>query len=108
MDSRGPTPASKAETDDSASVLNAGASGGVAGLRNHGDTLWLIAGSAGMLSANCCPTPTQVGFSVNDDVLVVTECDTRRATSFVVKPSGTLDGKTIGDIPTGSSGLAAN
>jgi len=45
----------------------------VAGLRNHSGTLRLIAGSAGMLSANCGTAPAQVGFSVDDDVLVVTE-----------------------------------
>lgn len=105
VDSGGVTPTSVAEHDGLVYVLNAGGSGGVAGFRNDGGTLWPIAGAAGTLSASGGTAPAQVGFNDGGDVLIVSERNTQRLTSFLVKRDGTLDGKTVtvssGAVPFG-------
>lgn len=100
VDSGGLTPTSVAENDGLVYVLNAGGNGGVAGFRNRGGTLRPISGALGTLSAAGGTAPAQVGFSDDGDVLVVTERNTQRLTSFLVKRDGTLERKTV----TASSG----
>lgn len=100
VDSGGLTPTSVAEHNGLVYVLNAGGIVGVAGLRNDSGNLRPIAGAAGTLSASSGTAPAQVGFSEDGDVLVITERNTQRLTSFLVKRDGTLDSKTV----TASSG----
>ena len=100
VDSGGLTPTSVAEHEGLVYVLNAGGSGGVAGFRNLHGTLVPVPGAAGTLSANSGTAPAQVGFSDDGDVLVVSEKNTSKLTSFLVRRDGTLAGKTV----TSSSG----
>jgi 6-phosphogluconolactonase (cycloisomerase 2 family) len=97
VDSGGLTPTSVTEHNGLVYVLNAGGSGGVAGFRNHGGVLAPVAGATGTLSANSGTAPAQVSFSDDGDLLLVTERNTRKLTSYLVRRDGTLDGKTVTD-----------
>jgi 6-phosphogluconolactonase (cycloisomerase 2 family) len=98
-DTGGLTPTSVTEHGGLVYVLNAGGSGGVTGFRNHHGQLTAVPGATGSLSANSGTGPAQVSFSDDGDVLVVTEKNTNRITSYVVKRDGTLDGKTVTATP---------
>jgi 6-phosphogluconolactonase (cycloisomerase 2 family) len=90
VDSGGLTPISVTESDGTVYVLNAGGAGNVAGFRNLQGQLQPIANSARGLSAAGGTGPAQVGFGAGGDVLVVTEKNTNRITSFPVRRDGTL------------------
>jgi len=105
VDTGGLTPISVTEHDGLVYVLNAGGNGGVAGFRNHHGQLSPVAGATGTLSAAGGTGPAQVGFSSDGDVLVVSEKNTNRLTSFLVRRDGTLAQKTVsassGAVPFG-------
>lgn len=105
VDSGGLRPTSVTEKAGLVYVLNAGGSGGVAGFRNHQGVLTALAGATGTLSANTGTAPAQVGFSDDGDVLVVSERNTQRLTSYLVGRDGTLTQKTVtpssGAVPFG-------
>jgi 6-phosphogluconolactonase (cycloisomerase 2 family) len=99
-DTGGLTPTSVTEHDGLVYVLNAGGSGHITGLRNREGQLTLVQGAVGTLSASTGTAPAQVSFNEDGDLLVVTERNTNRLTSFLVKRDGSLHGKTV----TASSG----
>lgn len=105
VDSGGLTPTSVTEQGGLVYVLNAGGSGGVVGYRNQRGVLTPISGAAGSLSASGGTAPAQVSFNDDGDVLVVTERNTQKITSFAVRKDGRLDGKTVtasaGAVPFG-------
>ncbi len=100
VDTGGLTPTSVAEHDGLVYVMNSGGSGNVVGFRNQRGTLVAVPGAVGTMSAAGGTAPAQVGFSADGDVLVITERNTNRLTSFLVRRDGTLAGKTV----TASSG----
>jgi 6-phosphogluconolactonase (cycloisomerase 2 family) len=100
VDSGGLTPTSVTESDGIVYVLNAGGSGNVTGFRNHGGMLTALPGAVGTLSADTGTAPAQVGFSNDGELLVVTERNTNRLTSWRVRGNGSLQQKTV----TASSG----
>jgi DNA-binding beta-propeller fold protein YncE len=89
VDSGGLAPTSVTEYGGIVYVLNAGGAGNVAGFRNTRGTLEPIAGSVRGLSAAGGTAPAQVGFGADGDVLVVTERNTNRITSFSMRRDGT-------------------
>ncbi len=105
VDTGGLTPTSVTEHDGLVFVLNAGGSGNITGLRNRGGQLTPVPGAVGTMSANSGTAPAQVSFNEDGDLLVVTERNTNRLTSFLVKRDGSLDGKTVtaspGAVPFG-------
>jgi len=105
VESGGLTPISVTEHDGLVVVLNAGGSGNVVGFRNVGGVLVPAAGATGTLSAAGGTGPAQVGFSSDGDVLVVTEKNTNRLTSYLVRSDGRLTQKTVtasaGAVPFG-------
>jgi 6-phosphogluconolactonase (cycloisomerase 2 family) len=100
VDSGGLTPTSVTENDGLVYVLNAGGNGNVAGFRNAGGRLQALPGAVSALSAAGGTAPAQVGFSDDGDVLVVSERNTNRLTSWLVKHNGAPEQKTV----TASSG----
>ena len=100
VDSAGHTPISVTEHEGVVYVLNAGGSGGVAGFRNVGGTLVPVAGGTGTLSASGGTSPSLLKPTCAGDVLVVSEKNTNRLTSFLVRRDGSLTQKTV----TASSG----
>lgn len=105
VESGGLRPTSVTEYDGLVYVLNADGSGNVTGFRNDGGTLVRVNGAVGTLSANTGTAPAQVGFSEDGEVLVVTERNTNTLTSYLVRPNGTLQQKTVtpsaGAVPFG-------
>jgi 6-phosphogluconolactonase len=105
VDSGGLRPTSVTEYDGLVYVLNANGSGNVTGFRNDGGTLRRVNGAVGTLSANTGTAPAQVGFSEDGEILVVTERNTNTLTSYLVRPDGTLQQKTVtpsqGAVPFG-------
>ena len=90
VDSGGLGPISVTEHDGVVYVLNASGAGNVAGFRNlNGDLRPLPNGTRG-LSAAGGTGPAQVGFGADGDVLVVTEKNTSRITSFPVRRDRSL------------------
>lgn len=105
VDSGGLTPISVTEHGGRVYVLNAGGNGQVNGFRNRHGVLEPLADATGTLSAATGTGPAQVGLSEDGDVLVVTEKNTNRLTSFVVQGSGRLLQKAVtasaGAVPFG-------
>jgi 6-phosphogluconolactonase (cycloisomerase 2 family) len=69
-------------------VLNAGGAGNVAGFRNLRGTLTPVAGSVQPLSVAGGAGPAQVSIGTEGDVLVVTEKNTNRLTSYALAADG--------------------
>ena len=86
-------------------VLNAGVPNNLSGFRVGGNgELTPLAGSARPLSA-ASTSPAQVGFSDDGNALIVSEKATNRVDTYVVGPSGLLDGPFVhasaGPVPFG-------
>jgi len=86
-------------------VLNAGVPNNLSGFRVGGNgELTPLAGSARPLSA-ASTSPAQVGFSDDGNAVIVTEKATNRVDTYVVGPSGLLDGPFVhasaGPVPFG-------
>lgn len=88
VDAGGLHPISVTERNGLVYVLNDGGSGNVAGLRNVRGGLRPVPGSIRGLSVAGGAAPAQVGLSDDGDVLVVTEKNTNRLTSYPVNPDG--------------------
>jgi 6-phosphogluconolactonase (cycloisomerase 2 family) len=87
--SGGTQPVSVTEHEGIVYVLNAG-SDNVVGFRNSNGQLAPLADGVRGLSAASGTGPAQVGFGADGEVLVVTEKNTNRVTSFRVRADGTL------------------
>jgi 6-phosphogluconolactonase (cycloisomerase 2 family) len=95
VDSGGQQPISVTEHDDIVYVLNAEGSGNVSGFRNLGGVLHPVPGSTQPLSAAGGTGPAQVGFSPDGDVLLVTEKNTNKLTSYRVRGHGRIDAPVV-------------
>ena len=95
VDSGGLTPTSVTEHDGLVYVLNAGGSGNVAGFRNVKGMLTPVNDGSRPLSAAGGTAPAQVSFSSDGDVLVITERNTNRLTSYEVLPTGSLGTRVV-------------
>ena len=87
--SGGEHPISVTEHNGVVYVLNAGGAGNVAGFRNQDGQLQPIPSSSRALSS-AASNPAQVGLGQHGEVLLVTERDTNRLTTYEVRPDGTL------------------
>jgi 6-phosphogluconolactonase (cycloisomerase 2 family) len=90
VDSGGTTPISVTESNDVVYVVNTGGNGNVSGYRNSNGVLTALADGIRPLSQQGGAGPGQVSFNTFGDVLVVTEKNTARLTSWSVLPSGNL------------------
>jgi 6-phosphogluconolactonase (cycloisomerase 2 family) len=95
VDSGGLMPTSVTERAGLVYVLNAGGSGNVAGFRNVKGVLAPVSDGSRPLSAGRGTPPAQASFSTEGDVLVVTERNTNRLTSYAVLPNGTLGTRVV-------------
>lgn len=86
--SGGLRPISVSEREGLVYVVNADGDGGVAGFRNQRGTLVAVAGSQRPLSAAGGTAPAQVSIGTEGDVLVVTEKNTNRITSYALAADG--------------------
>lgn len=86
--SGGLRPISVSEREGLVYVVNADGDGGVAGFRNQRGTLVAVAGSERPLSAAGGTAPAQVSIGTEGDVLVVTEKNTNRITSYALAADG--------------------
>jgi 6-phosphogluconolactonase (cycloisomerase 2 family) len=90
VSSGGTTPISVTERNGLVYVLNAGGDGNVSGFSNSGGVLAPLADGLRGLSAAGGTGPAQVSFNTFGDVLVVSEKNTNRLTSWSVQPDGRL------------------
>jgi 6-phosphogluconolactonase len=88
VDSGGLRPISVTEHDGIVYVLNAAGAGNVAGFRNDKGLLKPLAGSVRPLSASGGTASSQIGFSPDGDILLVTEKATNKLTSYAVRSNG--------------------
>ncbi len=95
VDSGGLRPISVTEHDGIVYVLNAAGAGNVAGFRNDKGTLKPLAGSVRPLSASGGTASSQVGFSPDGDILLVTEKATNKLTSYRVRHNGSIDAPVV-------------
>jgi 6-phosphogluconolactonase len=95
VDSGGLTPTSVTERDGLVYVLNAGGEGNVTGFRNAKGVLAPVSDGSRPLSASGGTAPAQVSLSNDGDVLLVTERNTNRLTSYAVLPNGTLGNRVV-------------
>ena len=98
--SGGLRPISVSEHEGLVYVVNADGDGNVAGFRNQRGMLLPLAGSVRPLSAAGGTAPAQVGIGTEGDVLVVTEKNTNRITSYALA----ADGSAGPPLATASSG----
>jgi 6-phosphogluconolactonase (cycloisomerase 2 family) len=101
FDAGGLSPISVSEREGLVYVLNAGGGGNVAGFHHHRGTLTSVAGSTRPLSAAGGTGPAQVSIGPEGDVLVVTEKNTNRLTSYALKSNGSASAPLV----TPSAGL---
>jgi 6-phosphogluconolactonase (cycloisomerase 2 family) len=99
VDSAGTTPISVTERNGLVYVLNAGGNGNVAGFSNSAGVLTLLPDSLRGLSAAGGTGPAQVSFNTFGDVLVVSEKNTNRLTSWSVQADGRLSRQGITPTP---------
>ncbi len=95
VDSGGLRPISVTEHDGIVYVLNAAGAGNVAGFRNDKGNLAPLAGSVRPLSASGGTASSQVGFSPDGDILLVTEKATNKLTSYRVRSNGSIDAPVV-------------
>ncbi|MGA8516109.1 MAG: beta-propeller fold lactonase family protein, partial [Burkholderiaceae bacterium] len=95
VDSGGLRPISVTEHDGIVYVLNAAGAGNVAGFRNDKGNLAPLAGSVRPLSASGGTASSQVGFSPDGDILLVTEKATNKLTSYRVRGNGSIDAPVV-------------
>ncbi len=110
VDAGGLGPTSVTEHDGRVYVLNAGGNGNVAGFRlRRGGELQPLADGIRPLSAAGGTAPAQVGFGLDGEVLVVTERNTNRLSSWRVRRDGSL-GAIVGTPSSGPTpfGFAFN
>lgn len=87
--SQGSDPISLAVSGNLVYVLDAGGSGNIAGFTlGHSGALTFIPGSIQPLSGMASPSPEQIGFNPQGNVLVVTEKGTSIIDTYTVGPSG--------------------
>jgi 6-phosphogluconolactonase len=101
VDSGGLRPISVTEHDGIVYVLNAAGAGNVAGFRNDKGLLKPLAGSVRPLSASGGTASSQIGFSPDGDILLVTEKATNKLTSYAVRSNGSIDAPVV----TASAGI---
>lgn len=101
VDSGGQRPISVTEHDGIVYVLNAEGAGNVSGFRNFFGHLRPLSGSTQPLSASGGTAPAQVGFSPDGEVLLVTEKDTNKLTSYRVRHDGRIGAPLV----TASAGM---
>lgn len=101
VDSGGLTPTSVTEHDGLVYVLNAGGAGNVAGFRNVRGVLAPVSDGIRPLSAAGGTAPAQLSFGSDGEVLVITERNTNRLTSYAVLPDGSLGTRVV----TASAGI---
>jgi 6-phosphogluconolactonase len=95
VDSGGLRPISVTEHDGIVYVLNAAGAGNVAGFRNDKGDLKPLPDSTRPLSASGGTASSQVGFSPDGDILLVTEKATNRLTSYRVRGNGSIDAPVV-------------
>ena len=95
VDSGGLRPISVTEHDGIVYVLNAAGAGNVAGFRNDKGDLKPLPDSNRPLSASGGTASSQVGFSPDGDILLVTEKATNKLTSYRVRGSGSIDAPVV-------------
>jgi 6-phosphogluconolactonase (cycloisomerase 2 family) len=99
VDAGGLHPISVTERDGLVYVLSDGGSGNVAGFRNARGELRPVQGGVRGLSVAGGAAPAQVGLSDDGDVLVVTEKNTNRVTSYAVNPEGGIGAPVVTPSP---------
>ncbi len=95
VDSGGLRPISVTEHDGMVYVLNAAGAGNVAGFRNDRGVLKPVANSVRPLSASGGTASSQVGFSPDGDILLVTEKATNKLTTYRVRSDGSIDAPVV-------------
>lgn len=101
VDSGGLRPISVTEHDGIVYVLNAAGAGNVAGFRNDKGTLRPLEGAVRPLSASGGTASSQIGFSPDGDILLVTEKATNKLTTYRVHHNGSIDPPVV----TASAGI---